>query len=246
MTITLTKGRYGARIAKSANDVTAAQALRYRAFEIQGNNDDRLDSDSFDPLCTHFLIEDDRSGQLVCCFRVLMLDNGSDLSKSYSGQRYDLSALSRFPGPMLELGRFCIHPDRNDPDILRVAWGALTRLVDETSAQMLFGCSSFKGVDTRPYKDAFALLRRQYLGPVHCRPRIKAPEVRRFERAPLNDAKQAVLSLPSLLRSYLAMGGWVSDHAVVDREMNTLHVFTGLEIDAIPAGRKRLLRAMAS
>jgi putative hemolysin len=58
------------------------------------------------------------------------------------------------------------------------------------------------------------------------------------------DMKQAMLRMPPLLRSYLMMGGWVSDHAVVDRQMNTLHVFTGLEIGAIPAARKRLLRAL--
>jgi putative hemolysin len=52
--------------------------------------------------------------------------------------------------------------------------------------------------------------------------------------------------MPPLLRSYLAMGGWVSDHAVIDREMGTMHVFTGLEVRAIPAARKRLLRALAA
>ena len=42
------------------------------------------------------------------------------------------------------------------------------------------------------------------------------------------------------------MGGWVSDHAVVDAEMNTLHVFTGVEIGAIPAARARALRLVAA
>jgi putative hemolysin len=51
--------------------------------------------------------------------------------------------------------------------------------------------------------------------------------------------------MPPLLRTYLAMGGWVSDHAVVDRDLGTLHVFTGLEIAAIPPGRARALRAVA-
>jgi L-ornithine Nalpha-acyltransferase len=56
-----------------------------------------------------------------------------------------------------------------------------------------------------------------------------------------------MLTMPPLLRSYLAMGGWVSDHAVVDRDLNTLHVFTGLEIRAIPEARaRRLLRAVAA
>jgi putative hemolysin len=57
--------------------------------------------------------------------------------------------------------------------------------------------------------------------------------------------KAALQMLPPLLRSYLMMGGWVSDHAVIDHQMNTLHVFTGLEIAAIPEGRKRLLRGAA-
>jgi len=58
----------------------------------------------------------------------------------------------------------------------------------------------------------------------------------------LEHARQQI---PPLLRSYLAMGGWVSDHAVIDRQMNTLHVFTGLEIAAIPPNRARLLRTLA-
>ena len=51
--------------------------------------------------------------------------------------------------------------------------------------------------------------------------------------------------MPALLRTYLGMGGWVSDHAVIDRTLNTLHVFTGVEISAIPKSRARLLRADA-
>ena len=34
----------------------------------------------------------------------------------------ELSALRRFAGPMIEMGRFCIHPAAQDPDILRLAW----------------------------------------------------------------------------------------------------------------------------
>ena len=57
--------------------------------------------------------------------------------------------------------------------------------------------------------------------------------------------RRAMAQMPPLLRSYLMMGGWVSDHAVVDRQLNTLHVFTGLEIKAIPPARARLLRSAA-
>jgi putative hemolysin len=50
--------------------------------------------------------------------------------------------------------------------------------------------------------------------------------------------------MPPLLRSYLVMGAQVSDHAVIDRQMNTLHVFTAIEVCAIPPARKARLRAL--
>lgn len=240
--VSLKKGRYLARQSRSPDDIAAAQALRHLCFHgVTG-----VDQDDYDPMCTHFLIEEPTTGRLVCCFRVLPLEGGSQIGRSYSAQFYELSALRDFPGPMVEMGRFCIHPDIKDPDILRVAWGAMTQFVDNNGFELLFGCSSFHGTDEAEYLDAFAMLKERHLAPRRWLPRVKAPQVFRFgqmlRRKP--DAKLAMLRMPPLLRSYLLMGGWVSDHAVVDPQMNTLHVFTGLEINAIPPARKRLLRGV--
>ncbi|MBC7181318.1 MAG: GNAT family N-acetyltransferase, partial [Roseovarius sp.] len=201
-----------------------------------------------DDICTHVLIEETGTGTLVCCFRMLMLNDGAEIAQSYSAQFYELSALAGFEGRMAEMGRFCIAPGRLDPDILRVAWAAMTRFVDDNGIEMLFGCSSFHGTETDTYLDAFAMLRERHLAPRRWWPRVKAPSVFRFAqrlRRHKPDLKLAMRHMPPLLRTYLMMGGWVSDHAVIDRHLNTLHVFTGVEIGAIPATRKRLLRALA-
>lgn len=245
----LCKGRYRARIAQDGKDVMTAQRLRALAFlDGAGHDDSILDRDGFDDICTHVLVEEVAGERLVCCFRLLPLSGGADIGRSYSAQFYELSALRAFEGPMVEMGRFCIHPDLHDPDVIRVAWGAMTRYVDENGVEMLFGCSSFKGTDAERYLDAFAMLAEHHIAPRRWLPRVKAPSVFRFAqrlrlRSP--DARRAMLGMPPLLRTYLLMGGWVSDHAVVDRQLNTLHVFTGLEIAAIPPARKRLLRAVA-
>jgi putative hemolysin len=240
--ILLERGRYLVRLAGTTQDIAAAFALRGLCFGRNGP-----DQDDFDDRCLQILVEDRDTARLVCCFRMLILDSGSQVTTSYSAQFYDLTALARFPGKMAELGRFCIHPDCTDPDILRIAWGAMTGIVDGQGVDMLFGCSSFAGTATDAYLDAFAMLKHRHLAPKRWLPRIKAPDVFRFaarlRQKP--DAKRAMLGMPPLLRTYLLMGGWVSDHAVVDHHMNTLHVFTGLEIGAIPAARKRLLRAVA-
>ena len=239
------QGRYVARLARGAGDVARAQGLRAEAFlgDAAGS-----DADAHDWDCLHVLVEEANGGRLVCCFRVMMLDDGAGIARSYSAQFYELSALAAFEGRMAEMGRFCIRPGLNDPDILRVAWAAMTRLVDDHAVAMLFGCSSFKGVEADPYLDAFAVLRARHLAPRRWWPRVKAPSVFRFaERLQRHrpDLKAAMRHMPPLLRTYLMMGGWVSDHAVIDRKMGTLHVFTGVEIGAIPAARARMLRALA-
>lgn len=253
----LKKGRFVARFAGSDQDMRRAQQLRYLAFRAgAGPGDSRAqpvpqgrDADAFDPECRHVLIEQAENGQLVCCFRLMLLPDGRQISRSYSAQFYDLSALRDYRGRMVEMGRFCIHPAwTSDPDILRVAWGAMARMVDEEGIEMFFGCCSFAGTEADTYADAFAMLAQRHLAPRRWWPRIKAPRVFPFAhrlggRTP--DARRALLGMPALLRSYLLLGGWVSDHAVVDRDLGTLHVFTGLEIAAIPPARQKLLRATA-
>lgn len=238
--VLLRRGRYRARLAASDADLAAAQALRGRAFFGESGPSD---ADAFDPLCRHVLVEGGQGGELLACFRYLWLDQGAAIADSYSAQYYDLRRLGGFGGPMLELGRFCIRPGPSDPDILRLAWGAITGLVDSGGAKLLFGCASFQGTDPLRYAAAFAHLRARHAAPARWRVGEKAPERVRFPEEGA-DARAAMKLIPPLLRTYLGMGGWVSDHAVVDRAMNTLHVFTGVEVAAIPPARVRALRAI--
>ena len=245
--ILLSKGKYVVKLAKTQADITQAQALRFRAFGLVSSSESGLDRDAFDDLCQHFLVENCDTGALVACWRVLFLESGDMIDQSYSAQYYELSNLRAYHNPMIEVGRFCMDPDLNDPDILRVAWGALGRFVDDNDIGMMFGCSSFFGTHPEEYHDSFAVLRDRHLAPSTWLPRIKAPKVFDFSRLLRGkpDMKKAMLKMPPLLKTYLMMGGWVSDHAVVDDHMNTLHVFTGVEIGRIPPARKRLLRALA-
>ncbi len=252
--LALRKGRYIARLAEGPEDVMAAQRLRYLSFISargleRAPDPDPRDADAFDSRCRHVLVEEAATGTLVCCYRLLELQGGAEIGQSYSAQYYELSALGSYDGKMVEMGRFCIHPAWHDPDILRIAWAVMTRIVDQEGVDMLFGCSSFDGAEAERHQEALTLLAQRHLGPKKWLPRVKAPDVFRFARALRRrqpDARQAMLGMPPLLRTYLVMGGWVSDHAVVDRDLGTLHVFTGLEIRSIPPNRARLLRADAA
>lgn len=238
----LAQGRYHVRQASCAGDIAAAGALRQRGFALA-----EPDADIFDDTCHHMLVQDGQTDAIVCCFRLSVLRHRADCQHSYCAQYYDFGHLFDDSGPLLEMGRFCVEPGVRDADILRTAWAALTVLVDDIGARMLIGCTSFAGTDPAPYGDALAELAARHLAPASWHLKTTAPRtICLAENADRkHDETRALAQMPPLLRSYLAMGGRVSDHAVIDEQMNTLHVFTGLEINAIPAGRKRLLRALA-
>jgi len=191
------------------------------------------------------MIEDAATRSLVCCYRILRLGTGPEVEASYSAQFFDLSRLYHVEYPLIEVGRFCIRRGVSHPDIPRLAWAALVKITDRYHAGMLFGCTSFAGGDAQKYRAAFAYLEQNHLAPAHLRPGVKAPDIVRFDKLfarEKTDLSRVMKEMPPLLRSYLALGGWISDHAVVDADLETLHVFTGVEIAAIPETRIRLLR----
>lgn len=241
--------RYRARIVREGGGLDAARALRHKCFIDAAGLPPRPDGregDSFDAACTHVLIEEAGTGLPRATFRLLFLPRGAMVDRAYAAQFYDLEGLSRDPRPLAEVGRFCIRPGPRDTDVLRVAWGAMARLVEGWGVGMLFGCSSFPGTDPAPHARAFAALAGGFLAPPSWAPARRAPETVALRTHEGGDAAAGLRALPSLLRTYLAMGGRVSDHAVIDRDLRTLHVFTGVEVAQVPPARARALRQVAA
>ncbi len=231
----LRRGRLTARLAMGPDELAQALDLRGLCFRRARGLPPAPDVDRFDAVSDHMLIR--QGDALLATFRLRTFADRADLISGYAAQYYDLARLPAAPG--LELGRFCLHPEATDPDILRLAFAALTRRVDQTGAAMLIGCTSFAGTDMAPYQTALA----PHLAALRADPPAIAAE-----RVALRDpgpTSVSQLPLPPLLRHYLSLGGLVSDHAVVDRALMTCHVLTTLAIAAIPPARARALRALA-
>ena len=236
----LRKGSLVARLAGGRADMGRGMALRATCFPRSGG----VEEDAQDGLSAHVMVEGPEG--LLAYFRVMLFGWGAGLAQGYAARFYDVGPLSGYARPIAEIGRFCVVPGGVHPDVLRLAWGAMTRLVDEGQAGLLVGCSSFRGADWTRHRAGLALLAAEFVGPVEHLPGRKAEEVVGLDLAgPLVDRRAALAGLPPLLRTYLGMGGWVSDHAVVDRELDTIHVFTCVEVDRVPAARAASLRAVA-
>lgn len=224
-----------ASLAMTEAELEQAQALRHLAFGRQGQG---VDGDAFDAGAAHLLLRG-AEGQLLGCCRLILHDDHS-LTSGYSGQFYDLAAMAG-AGPQLELGRFCLDPATRNPEVLRLGWAAITRITDHHDVRRIFGCTSFMRADPQYHAVGLAALI-GHIGPESLRPARRSPEV--LALAGFATLAPDPAKLPPLLRSYLAMGAWVSDHAVIDRTFDSLHVLTCLEITAIPPARARILRGI--
>lgn len=224
------------------DEMEALKALRGLAFRGGG-----CDSDAFDARCQHLWVERRNAGQVgPLATARLQIHAPGDLARGYAAQYFDLRGLALAPGPALELGRLCAHPDHATPEALRLIWAGVTRLAERAGAARLIGCTSFAGTDPAAFSAGLALLAARHLGPETLRPAALAVESVDFttHSAP-PPGPEAMGQLPPLLRVYLSLGGWVGNHLVIDRDLGTCHVFTCCEIATMPESRKRLLRALA-
>ncbi len=143
----LAHGNLVAREAVSDQDIQLSLDLRRRAFIRPNGSKTRnlSDADHFDPVYNHVLIE--RRGNVAACFRIKIFADPHALLASHSGSHYDLGPLSVLTGPFADIGRLAVGPGDGDPDVLRMVWGMLARLVETHRLRYLLGCTSFVGAD---------------------------------------------------------------------------------------------------
>lgn len=190
---------------------------------------------------------EDADGALLAAARFRVFPDGRAVGGSHAAATHDLGRMAGFPSPLLELGRVCVRPGAPEAAAIRAAWGLLAAVADAEGVRLLFGCSSFQGANPEAHRPALALLGRDHLAPARLAPGPGGPgTVDLAALGPPSSRAAGLRAMPPLLRSYLAMGGWVGRHAVIDRALDTLQVVTAVETARVPPARARALRALAA
>ncbi|SHI32285.1 Putative hemolysin [Roseomonas rosea] len=241
-------GSLGVRIAESAAEVDAAQALRWRVFyEEMGAHPDaataaaRRDADAYDPVADHLLVLDHDRGEgakaVVGTYRLIRRPAADRVGGFYSASEYDLTPLLRLDGGLLELGRSCVDEGYRTRGTLQLLWQGIAAYVFQHRIAVMFGCASLPGTDPELLAEPLTYLYTSHLAPPELRPRA-LPDLyvpmNRMDPAAM-DAKRVLADLPPLVKGYLRLGGYVGDGAVVDRQFNTTDVCVVVKTDQVTA-----------
>ncbi|MEY8798932.1 GNAT family N-acetyltransferase [Leisingera sp. XS_AS12] len=222
---------FSVKLADCEADLIAAQRLRYDVFvrELGGggsmvDHEAGLERDRFDPYFDHMLVTDENRGELVGVYRLLRDDQAAELGQFYSEDEYDLSALRNSGRRLLELGRSCLHPDYRGGTAMYHLWSGLAQYIAEHEIEILFGVASFHGTDPAQLAEPLSLLHHRHLAPQDLRARSKSFQSMDLIPEPELDRKAAMTAVPSLIKAYLRLGGFVGEGAFVDAAFNTTDV----------------------
>lgn len=251
----LNKNQYTLTLAQSDAELAAAQRLRYRVFVEEMGARPAYDTDAsgheadaFDPYFEHLILKDnninDDRNNVVGVYRLMQGEAAAAGPGFYSAAEYDLSKIAADGRRVLELGRSCVDADHRGGLALHLLWQGVADYVFQNDIGLLFGVASFAGIQADKIADGLSFLHHNHLAPD--RLRVTAKEGNSISMALKEndeiDRPAAVRQIPSLIKSYLRLGGFVGQGAYVDRDFNTIDVCVILDRDLIPAKQRRQLQ----
>lgn len=252
-------GHYRLRLAESAADREAICRLRFKVFNIelgeglQSSYQTGLDTDEFDAVCEHLLVEDKASGRVVGTYRMQSGLTALRHHGYYSEREFSFHPYEPLRPGILELGRASIDREHRTPEVLTLLWRGIAQYATDKGLRYLLGCSSLNSTDPAEGWQMY-----DQLAAYRCPPEFATEPTEAFacphehtahgaqslpatENKTLNTANSPV-KVPKLLKTYLAIGARIAAPPAWDREFRTIDFFTLLDLQQVSsAARNRFL-----
>ena len=227
---------YASRLATRAEEVQAAQGLRFLVFNVELHEGleqsfaTRLDADPFDEVCDHLLVEYLPTREIVGTYRLQTGGTAAAKRGYYSSQEFDFAPYESIRGELIELGRACVHIDHRNLAVLGLLWKGIAAYAREREGRYLIGCSSLTSQDPLVGAAMFAELSRKHLVSAGLRTSPRSQFA-----CPLDQQAAETPKVPKLLSAYLSIGARICGPPAIDREFKTIDFLTLLDLKSLPA-----------
>ena len=233
--IQLKSGNIEIRLAKTAEEIENAQALRFKIFqhELKAHPlykemvHKQSDFDKYDAYCDHLIaIDHEKNEKIVGNYRLMRRSAAQKCGTFYSSNEYNIDKIQAYPGEILELGRACVEEEYRGKKVLPMLWKAIEQYIQFFEIELLFGCASFPGTDAKAFVHGLS-----YLYHFHLALEYLCPKALDQAFIPMNilakeevDKQKAQEQLPSLIKGYLHLGAFVGEGGFLDKYFNVIDV----------------------
>jgi len=221
-------------LASTADDVRAAQRLRYKVFVDEmgarlDHDEPGIEADRFDPYCQHLLVRCMDTDEVVGCYRILTDDQARLAGSYYSETEFDLTRILSIPGRFIEVGRTCVHRDYRNGATIALLWNGLARFIVMNQIEFLIGCASIPlTTGTKKAAVIYDRLAASHLAPNEWRvfPKVPLPKIQ------LTGTDEAA-EIPPLVKAYLRVGAKICGEPAWDPDFNVADLFIMLRTESI-------------
>ena len=224
---------YRVRLASSDADRLAAFRLRFLVFNLELNEGldtahaTGYDTDEFDAVCDHLIVEHPGSGKVVGTYRLQTGAVASANAGYYSEREFDFTPYKRLGDSVIELGRACVHRDHRSSEVLYLLWRGIAKYAMHHGGRYLIGCSSLTSQDPAHGTAVYGAMREHL---------VESP-LRTVPQAafvmPLMPSQNASDKIPKLLRAYLAVGAKICGPPAIDPEFKTIDFLTLMDLEEL-------------
>lgn len=243
----ITSHKYSVRLARNWTEIESALKLRYQVFNLELNegleesNLTKMDQDEFDSQCSHLLVIENTTNQVIGTYRVQNFEQVSLGKGFYSQSEFNLN---KFPNLILEngieLGRACIEKNHRNGRVLFLLWKGLAKLLINQNKRYLFGCCSQTSQDVKVAKIAELYLKEFNF--MHSEFHIPVQEEFQCSEEKIFISQQDIkeFKLPTLFNLYLNLGCKVCSSAAIDKKFKTIDFLIILDKEALSDQSKSL------
>ena len=231
---------YQLRFADSAEDLEKVFRLRFIVFNLElGEGLESAyrhgrDTDEFDAVCDHLIVEDRESGEVVGTYRLQTGRIAVNSFGYYSEREFDFSPYEPIRNSLVELGRACIQRTHRSLEVLTLLWRGIASYALARSARYLIGCSSLTSQCQQEGSDMYWRLQECLVPPslrTNPRPEFSIPIT-----TPTPGLSR--INPPRLLRAYLSIGAQICGAPAIDREFKTIDFLTLLDLTKLASSAR--------